>query len=1393
MLNDVREDFESASFYFGPLLQSAFVEQERLEGAKKSTARRIRDLQGRLGEALSHAALHDHELSASRSELVEFRAELAALAALAASSEREVESVNQQAAAHKEEADAASRLAASHKEEAEAARRLAASHKEEAEAARRLAASHKEEAEAARQLAVFHKEEVEAAHRLAALRKEEADAARRLAASRKEEVEASKKFVAARENEVLSLRRQVAARDARAGEALARVQEMKRSTSWKVTRPLRGLQDFARRCRRKLKRALRKKTGKEKKHAAAANPAKHSMARAPIEQTTRAHPAGTKITTDPALVPPKLADVPIERAIRSDLEMSPGPPEGVPRPAVPQLHNRPVTIVVPVFNAYKEVRRCLDHLRRFTPARHRIIVIDDASTDAEIGPLLDWYAAAFDFNIVRHETNRGYTRTINEGLEYAGDSDVILLNSDTAVSRHWVRHLQEAVFAALDIATATAVSDNAGAFSVPEMGEANDLPPWLAAEDIGPIIGRLPWSRYPLTPTGSGFCLYIRRDAIAVVGSFDANAFPRGYGEENDFCLRALRHGMRHVVCLPAYVTHARNASFGAEKDRLLKEGRALIDQRYPEYGKLVRGFTGAEAPLRAAGPPIRQAIAMAARRPRPRIMFVVSTVGGGTPRTNFDLMDGLSWRYETLLMQCNRSTLTLYHYSDRKLFSLEERQLTPPVSLPNHDSQAYGEAVCYLLSRYDVSLIHIRHISWHGLSLTAICKSMDIPIVFSFHDYYMLCPSIQLLDQKFQFHEPGEKEEHPRRSPLWPANKLAESQSGRGEWRRMMARALEPCSTFVTTSEDAKARLLRGMPSLAGKPFEVIEHGRDFPEPLNLRAAPEHRLRVIVLGGYSVHKGANLIETVLRMDREGLVEFHVFGRKDTKPKHPRLITHADYHRKELARLTRRINPHIAAVLSIWPETYSHTLSESWAMGLPVLATDLGAVGERVRAHSGGWLVEPSPEGILKQLERLAASPDEITARADEVANWQRTHCAEPEISRMAEAYNRIYRTLLQPRPARRARANSLPSRLRVGLFLKELRAGVLYATSHVRLLAWLQHPRIAPAVEVNRLFWHSADRAQLAKCDIVIAQRDALRADEAFSVVARCKDLSIPFLYELDDHLLDVPASIDPTGLYTGAREAIELQLRSADVILTPTPTLAKELSAYNANVVVHANAIDEFHLLSRAGPSRKAISEASDSMTIDCLFMGTRGHAEDLAFVDSALEEALRLEPRLRFTTIGCPPPSPRWRSLEVPRNLDYPAFGSWFRAQAHQFTFAVAPLLDTTFNRRKSGLKFLEYASVGLPGLFSSLNPFQDIVEHQRTGLLVENAGAAWVEAVVKMAQDTGLRSRIAHESHAEVIKHHLICDNAGRFLELLCRLANAGGMRRRQAAQVGTLSE
>lgn len=244
-----------------------------------------------------------------------------------------------------------------------------------------------------------------------------------------------------------------------------------------------------------------------------------------------------------------------------------------------------VAIVVPVYGAAKLVERCLDSLVAYTTGRARLIVIDDASADTAIAPLLERHARRPHVVVLRNERNRGFTATANRGIAEAGRADVVLLNADTEVGPSWLAGLRRAAASVEHVATVTAVSDNAGAFSVPELERANALPARWTFEQAARALWQDAGRAYPELPTGNGFCMYIRRAAIDAVGVLDEDAFAQGYGEENDFCQRASARGFRHLVAGNVYVRHARSASFGDERRVALgRAGMAVLRERWPNY-----------------------------------------------------------------------------------------------------------------------------------------------------------------------------------------------------------------------------------------------------------------------------------------------------------------------------------------------------------------------------------------------------------------------------------------------------------------------------------------------------------------------------------------------------------------------------------------------------------------------------------------------------------------------------------------------------------------------------------------------------------------------------------------------------------------------------------------
>jgi GT2 family glycosyltransferase len=244
-------------------------------------------------------------------------------------------------------------------------------------------------------------------------------------------------------------------------------------------------------------------------------------------------------------------------------------------------------IVIPVFNALAATRRCLSALAETVSEHLSVLVIDDASTETGVEALMAGLPAAWVR--VRNERNLGFVGTANLGLALTGSEDVVLLNSDTQVTSGWLEALESCAASDPRIASVTPLTNNGEIASIPEFCRANPWPDdpqaWAeACRQSGP-------AQYPEVPTAVGFCMWMRRACLDQIGAFDEQAFGRGYGEENDWCMRAIAAGWRHVLCDQAYVAHEGSASFGPLG---LKPGGSAMQTllaRHPDYLERVQAF----------------------------------------------------------------------------------------------------------------------------------------------------------------------------------------------------------------------------------------------------------------------------------------------------------------------------------------------------------------------------------------------------------------------------------------------------------------------------------------------------------------------------------------------------------------------------------------------------------------------------------------------------------------------------------------------------------------------------------------------------------------------------------------------------------------------------------
>lgn len=250
---------------------------------------------------------------------------------------------------------------------------------------------------------------------------------------------------------------------------------------------------------------------------------------------------------------------------------------------------RSVDIVVCVHDAIEESLACLESIRLGTEIPHTVTIVDDASAGSAREQLRQFAAGLPWVRVIELDENLGYTKSANAGLMSSRADWVVLLNSDTIVSPGWLAGLFEVVSAKPDVALVGPVSNAASWQSVPDLNDVNGkwkvnpLPEGMSVAGMAELVSSIALRGFPEVPLLNGFCTLMKRKVLEEVGFLDEVAFPIGYGEENDLCVRVGKAGYKLAVADHVYVYHVKSATFGAKRGDLAKKGAASFAAKHPD------------------------------------------------------------------------------------------------------------------------------------------------------------------------------------------------------------------------------------------------------------------------------------------------------------------------------------------------------------------------------------------------------------------------------------------------------------------------------------------------------------------------------------------------------------------------------------------------------------------------------------------------------------------------------------------------------------------------------------------------------------------------------------------------------------------------------------------
>ena len=646
-------------------------------------------------------------------------------------------------------------------------------------------------------------------------------------------------------------------------------------------------------------------------------------------------------------------------------------------------------VIMPVYRGYDETLAAIHAvLVASQTTRFALHVIDDKSPDPKLAGTLADLAGRGLFSYEINATNLGFVKSCNRGLRAFADKEVVLLNADATVSGDWLDRIDAHARRDPRIATITPLSNNATICSYPVVNANNLIETECPADRLDALAAVCNAGRVSDIPTGVGFCFYMSRESRAAIGVLDDIAFGRGYGEENDFCLRAAKAGFRNVLAEDIFVYHAGEVSFAELAATEYGQAQAALIGKHPDYpGRVkqhLRNDPGTYGRMRLD---LKRLACFAHGR---SMVFVSHALSGGIV-THIEHM-------ERRLAEDGVAVVHLrVGVTDRWSVEISCGADDAPFC-PNLRPTSFLQLrplIAEFLDWLAPMAIHVHSLvgfDWGATtSLLDLVKTSGRSYYFTLHDYSVVCHRNDLVLTNGRYC--GLPDVETCRTCVAGDRSYPEALDPLVR-RRTFASFLEGARSVFAPSQDVATRL-RGV----GASYEIVVRPHEetrchVSERIGSRSSPraatyDEPLVVAVVGAIGAHKGSQILLDLARdaKARDLPLRYHIIGHSDlTDEMIAAGVTESGRYadEDEAAALIADLRPDCIFLPSIWPETFCYALSLAFRLGIPPVVFDLGAQRDRVATTGFGFILPYDLMNHIQDLNRaISELPYDEAARAE--------------------------------------------------------------------------------------------------------------------------------------------------------------------------------------------------------------------------------------------------------------------------------------------------------------------------------------------------------------------------------------------------------------------------
>lgn len=958
-----------------------------------------------------------------------------------------------------------------------------------------------------------------------------------------------------------------------------------------------------------------------------------------------------------------------------------------------------VDVVVPVYNAEKSLSAFFETVQK-TDIQFRLILIDDNSDDGTRKILQQYASEHENVDLIHNSQNIGVVGSINRGLAMARNH-VVLLSTNVELPQNWLERLIAPIVKDPTVSSATPFTNNGSLCGFPLPGKNNSVFNHIPVDQIDQLFREIR-SIYTTIPVGAMFCMAISQKAIREVGLLDQKTFGKGFGEDTDWCRRAVEKGFRNVMVENLYVFHnTGNSSYAVDRRKRMQINREKLLVKHPDLTGIMRDFVE-EDPLE----PIRSYVlcrltsTLSAKR---YMIFHSELSGGGNIYIQRYAEHRRNEKAVTVMIRYRRST-------QKYLIEYQWGKYKANLEMENLDE------VFEFCEKMELNQLIVNHlvtypnIREHLTKIREYAEEKGIRLMVMVHDYYLICPSMYLMNEKEEYcgvHSPSQCEQCLKNQQGYSLQGFASVREWRSAWRTFLLSSQE-----VRVFSQDSARLVKkaygGLDQIQVLPVQHTVLTKIIKE-----FKTTETLNIGLMGTLTDFKGRKLVAQLLQLVRERKlpIRFVLCGSTQDKINSKDFIQTGQYKTEDLPSLIYQHDIDLFFISSVYPETFSYTTQEAMEMGMPVACLPLGAPAERVARYEDGLVLSHTDaQSVLQQLiefgERMRKpyrGPDKALLVYDAVSDNSRY--------RVEHLKEQLFSLGIESLCLRVEKVN----------------------LSQVRKFKWVILHGCSASKKTDRLIAAANDGGSSIWYNL-----DTLAFDEKI----------------LQNSLIAKQPSYREMVMKSSAvRECME----RCDGILVPTEALQKAVKEqFKGKSVLVQRDVVSYSML--------AISKRADShrrIRYDSVIMGFLGdkdsYSAEFLTIEPVILEILDEYPQVKLRIEGAAEISKELES--VGERVKRWNAKTW-QERPNLYTkidIQLMPIPKDVYYTSQSERKWLEASLLKTPTIASRCEEMSKVIRQGETGLLCASK-EEWKKAIIQLIEDAEYRKQLGQQAHEEVLQYH-----------------------------------